>query len=122
VASRFEVDGALLSDSPPAEAAAKRIELVTSLLAQTRSEFLESHGRRRAATAGPRPILARMVMSGTPKEIAALVRRIQSLVTECAPQGDAECLSAPRGQYVLTLVGYALPDGRDKTAAEPQAP
>lgn len=123
VASRFEVDGALLSSgAPPAEADAERTEMVTALLAQTRSEFLESRGRRRTAKAGPKPILARMVMSGTREEIEALVRRIQSLVTECAPRGDAECPSESRGQYALTLVGYDLPDGRGETGTGRQAP
>ena len=110
VASRFEVDGTLFSAAAPAAASdAERVEMATSLLAQTRSEYVESLGRRRISDAGPKPTLARAVLSGTPEQIDSLVRRIQSLVSECGPGSEGGCPADAAGLYVLTLVGYELP-------------
>jgi len=115
VASRFEVDGTLFSAAaPPAASDAERVEMATSLLAQTRSEYVESLGRRRVPAAGPKSILARAVLSGTPEQIDLLVRRIQSLVSECGPGSEGGCPAAGAGMYVLTLVGYELPSGPDE--------
>ena len=113
-AARFEVDGALLSAAEPEHGpGAERAALISSLLAQTRSELLDAQRREGGKSGrGPRPFLARMVVRCGPERVEKLLRRLQSEIGECArPQARRECGAAGARSYALTLACSPLADG-----------